>query len=139
MTQISVPFFEPWLKTSFILPHTCMVQGSARDELSLYAEFRVSNFSFWLLLTLGSPDYLGLFLLVYSNRKMIFLLNFCYICAAMIVLLSGKAAKRNKWMNHSEAILCLSLAPGFTSPLKLACPFKIFRDLGSVFVFVQSL
>lgn len=127
-----------WKLLSFCPAHAWF-KGSARDELRLYAEFRTSDFSLlappyswqpWLSWTL-SP--------VYSTRKMIFLLNFYCIYAATIVLLSSKAANRNKQMNHREAILCLSLAPGFISPLKLACPCKIFKDLGSVFVFIQSL
>lgn len=79
-------------------------QGSATGELSLYAEFKISSFSFWasplLLVTLVI---LGSFLLVYSARKMTFLLNFYCICAAttMIVLLLGKSRR-----SHSMLVTC---------------------------------
>lgn len=137
MAQTSVQFFKPQSGLG-LSTHACC-RACRRHELSPDTEFK----SFCLLcllfgfpLTLASPGYPGLLLLlIFIPEKWPFRWIFTvsllshHDCAAL-----GQSCQQNKQVNHREPIPCLSVAPSFASPLKLACPQSSSRDLSHRFL-----
>lgn len=141
----------PWLRPQcgslsrrvlLVCPRMCRV--CRRLELSPDTEFK----SFCLLclffdfpLTLASPGYSGLLLLfIFIPEKWPFRWIFTvsllshHDCAAL-----GQSCQQNKQVNHREPVPCLSVAPSFASPLKLACPQSSSRDLSYHFLSLSSV
>ena len=110
----------------FCGPYTCVVRWSARDELSLYAEFRVSDF----LLSCLAPPLLLVALLVLDSLPWFIPPEGCssewvvtasvlpppWLCCSWVKLQTDKHTKE-LWRSHSMLVIC----PRFYLPSK-TCP-----------------
>lgn len=113
----------------YFAPHIRDSGVCQRLELSLYTEFRTSVFSDPSFL--ASPLLLVTMVILLSCRLLLvffyqkddFSIEFllCLCCQHHDCTALGQSCKQ-KQMNHREPIQCLSFAPSFTSPLKLAHP-----------------